>query len=77
MANERETRAHAQINDVLDLAAARAQRYVRDVPERRVGPSEAAVSALAALHESFPQSPSAPSEVIAKLDEIGYWGKDS
>ena len=71
MANETGTRAQAQICNVLDLAAERAKRYVRAVTERRVGPSEAAVSALAGLHESFPQSPSDPSEVIARLDEIG------
>src|SRR5258708_7905373 len=71
MASERETGAQAQISDVLNLAAERAQRYVRDVAERRVGPSESAVTALAELHEPFPQSPSDPSDVIAKLDQIG------
>jgi len=71
MANERESGAQAQISDVLDLAAERARRYARDVAERRVGPSESAVTALAELHEPFPQSPSDPSDVIAKLDQIG------
>jgi glutamate/tyrosine decarboxylase-like PLP-dependent enzyme len=71
MANETESGAEAQISDLLNQAAARAQRYVRDVAERRVGPSESAVTALAELHEPFPQSPSDPSGVIAKLDQIG------
>ena len=55
MANETETWSQEQISALLDLAAERAKRYVRDVTERRVGSSEAAVSALAGLHESFPQ----------------------
>src|SRR5258708_1100719 len=71
MANERESGAQAQISDVLDLPAEPAPRYARDVAERRVGPSESAVTALAELHEPFPQSPSDPSDVIAKLDQIG------
>jgi len=71
MASERESGARAQISDVLNLAAERARRYARDVAERRVGPSESAVTALAELHEPFPQSPSDPSDVIAKLDQIG------
>src|SRR6266853_464843 len=57
--------------DLLKLAADKAQRYVRNITERRVGPSEAAVSALAELWEPFPSSPSEPGEVIAELDRIG------
>ena len=61
----------SQISDVLNLAAERARRYIRDVPERNVGPSRAAVAALAGLHEPFPPSPGDPGEIIARLDEIG------
>src|SRR3989441_6850947 len=57
--------------DLLTLAADKAQRYVRNIAERRVGPSEAAVSALAELWEPFPSSPSDPGEVITRLDRIG------
>ncbi len=60
-----------QISDVLNLAAERARRYIREVSERNVGPSHAAVAALAGLHEPFPASPSDPNEIIARLDEIG------
>src|SRR5260370_112053 len=57
--------------DLLTLAADKAQRYVRSIAERRVGPSESAVSALAELWEPFPSSPSDPGEVIMSLDRIG------
>ena len=61
----------SQNRDLLALAAEKAQRYVQNVTERRVGPSEAAVSALAELWEPFPSLPSDPAEVIAGLDRIG------
>src|SRR5258708_6899887 len=61
----------SQNRDLLVLAADKAQRYVRNVTERRVGPSEAAVSALAELWEPFPSLPSDPGEVIAGLDRMG------
>jgi glutamate/tyrosine decarboxylase-like PLP-dependent enzyme len=58
-------------DDILYLAADKAQSYVRDIAERRVNPTEAALAALAQLHEPFPSSPSDPGEVIARLDQIG------
>ena len=58
-------------SEVLNLAADKAQRYVRDVAERRVGPSDAAVAVLAEFNEPFPPSPSDPCDVIARLDQIG------
>src|SRR4029077_6682211 len=61
----------SKFDDVLNLAAERARHYIQNVPRRNVGPSHAAVTALAELHEPFPSSPSGPSEIIARLDEIG------
>ena len=58
-------------SDVLNLAADKARRYVRDIPERRVSPSEAALTALPELMEPFPSLPSDPCEVITRLDQIG------
>ncbi len=58
-------------SDVLNLAADKARRYVRDIPERRVSPSEAALTALSELMEPFPSLPSDPCEVITRLDQIG------
>jgi glutamate/tyrosine decarboxylase-like PLP-dependent enzyme len=57
--------------DVLELAANKAREYVRNVSERRVGPSGASIAALAELHEPFPPSPRDPSDVIERLDQIG------
>jgi len=57
--------------EALNLASDKAQRYVRDVSNRRVAPSEAAVAALAELWEPFPSSSSDPREVITRLDSIG------
>src|SRR6202165_3481237 len=71
MAIDTGSRGQPQSSDVLNLAADKARRYVRDVSERRVSPSEAAVAALAELSEPFPLSPSDPCDVIAKLDQIG------
>jgi glutamate/tyrosine decarboxylase-like PLP-dependent enzyme len=71
MANETGIQTQTRFSDVLSQAAECAQRYIRDVAERRVGPTEAALTALAGLHEPFPQSPTEPSEVIARLDELG------
>jgi glutamate/tyrosine decarboxylase-like PLP-dependent enzyme len=71
MATDTGTRRQSLSNDAMKLAADNARRYVREISERRVPPSEAAVAALADLHEPFPNSPSDPATVIAKLDQIG------
>jgi len=71
MANDTGPEGRSLHGEALNLAADKAQRYVRDVSERRVAPSEAAVAALAELWEPFPSSPSDPREVITRLDHIG------
>jgi len=57
--------------EVLQIAADAAKRYVRETPARRVAPSKEAIQALGRLHEPFPQEPCDPKEVVALLDEIG------
>ena len=71
MAPNTGVKVQSKFGDVLNLAAERALQYIQSVPGRNVGPSKAAVAALAGLHEPFPASPSDPSEIIARLDEIG------
>jgi glutamate/tyrosine decarboxylase-like PLP-dependent enzyme len=57
--------------DLLADAAERAQRYVEGVSERRVGPAESDLTWLTEFHESFPETPCDPRDIIAKLDQIG------
>lgn len=71
MAPNTGVKVQSKFGDVLNLAAERALQYIQSVPERNVGPSKAAMAALSGLHEPFPASPSDPSEIIARLDEIG------
>src|SRR5947199_3269600 len=74
MATDTAVGAQSKSEDVLSLAAYKARSYGRGAGERRVGPSEAAVAALAELHEPFPLSPCDPMAVIKRLDEIGSAG---
>jgi glutamate/tyrosine decarboxylase-like PLP-dependent enzyme len=71
MATEARPRAQASANDLLDFVAEKAKKYVREVPERRVGPAEVDLSALSRLNEPFPEGSTDPHELLAKLDEIG------
>ncbi len=71
MPNELRQEGPSPSDDVLRLAAEKARRYVRDVCERRVSPSEAALAALAELREPFPTSSTPPSDVVKRLDWIG------
>jgi glutamate/tyrosine decarboxylase-like PLP-dependent enzyme len=71
MPNDTRPEGPSLSDDVLPLAAERAQRYVHGACERRVNPSESALAALAGLHEPFPDSSISPSEVIKRLDQIG------
>jgi glutamate/tyrosine decarboxylase-like PLP-dependent enzyme len=71
MPNDTRQVALSPSDDVLMLAADRARRYVNGACERRVGPSESALAALAELHEPFPAYSTPPSDVIKSLDQIG------
>jgi glutamate/tyrosine decarboxylase-like PLP-dependent enzyme len=59
------------VRDLLTDVAERAASYVAGVPGRRVGPAQAAVDALSALDEPVPENPTAASEIIRQLDELG------
>ena len=58
-------------DDVLNLAAERARRYVREIGARRVWPAPADVTALTGFHEGFPATSTDPQEVMRMLDELG------
>src|SRR5258708_12027060 len=56
---------------LLQSAAARAQRYLDSLPERRVAPSPADVAGLDAFDIPLPDAPTDPEQVLAELDEHG------
>jgi glutamate/tyrosine decarboxylase-like PLP-dependent enzyme len=56
---------------VLNLAAERARRYVREIGARRVAPAPGDLAALAKFHEGFPATASDPQDVVRMLDELG------
>ena len=49
----------------------RAIRYLNEIGDRAVAPTEEAVAGLASLSGAMPEGPSDPAEVIRTLDEIG------
>jgi len=59
------------MEQALDVAEERSRRYIRDLAQRSVYPSESALAALAQFHELFPESASDPSEVVRVLDDLG------
>jgi glutamate/tyrosine decarboxylase-like PLP-dependent enzyme len=59
------------MREILHSAALRATRYLEELSERRVGPSEEAVRGLEAFLELLPAGPTRPEEVIRLLDQLG------
>ncbi len=59
------------MREILQSAATRASRYLKDIQERRVGPGPEAISALAAFAEPLPEGPTDPEAVLNMLDELG------
>jgi len=59
------------MKDLLADVTQRATTYIATVPDRGVVPRPEDLARLHALGGSFPEAPSAPSEVIRLLDEIG------
>jgi len=57
--------------DVLSFAAERAQRYARQIGDRRVAPEDGHVRGLERFREAFPEGSSDPRSVVAMLDEFG------
>jgi glutamate/tyrosine decarboxylase-like PLP-dependent enzyme len=59
------------MRELLNSAAERAARYLEDIQERRVRPSEVAIRGLARFSEPLPEEPSDPEAVLSLLDEFG------
>ena len=60
-----------QMRQLLQDTAQRATRYLEEIQERRVGPADEAVQALAAFDEPLPEAPAPPGEILRMLDEVG------
>src|SRR5260370_35539705 len=72
METETEALRQSSGSDVLDVAADKAQRYVREIVERRVGPCEAAVAERTELHEPFHTCSARPNDVITRTASSGH-----
>jgi glutamate/tyrosine decarboxylase-like PLP-dependent enzyme len=59
------------MEELLHSVAQRAARYLREIQERRVGPSPEAVENLQRFWEPLPDAPSAAEDVVRLLDEYG------
>src|SRR5450631_324603 len=59
------------MRELLHSVAVRAARYLEDIQERRVSPSEGAVRDLTRFDEPLPEGPSEAEDVIRMLDEVG------
>lgn len=59
------------MRDLLNSAAERAARYLDDIQERRVRPSEEAIRGLSRLAGPLPEEPSDAEAVLSLLDEFG------
>jgi glutamate/tyrosine decarboxylase-like PLP-dependent enzyme len=61
----------AKRDQLLREAAETARKYVCEIGERRVAPSEKDLDRLKEFHEPFPNASSDPIDVLKKLDRIG------
>lgn len=59
------------MDELLQDAADRAAQYLRNLPERRVAPSDADVAQLAELGGDLPSGPMPDVEILALLDRVG------
>jgi len=62
------------MRNLLQSAAARASRYLEDIQERRVRPSDAGIRGLDQFREPMPETGADPEEVLSILDDIGSPG---
>ncbi|HUK27122.1 MAG TPA: pyridoxal-dependent decarboxylase, partial [Candidatus Acidoferrales bacterium] len=56
--------------ELLEDTCQRATRYLKGIEQRKVAPTQDAVSELARLRINLPDNPTDPNEVIAELDDI-------
>jgi glutamate/tyrosine decarboxylase-like PLP-dependent enzyme len=56
---------------LLNDAAARAARYLEELRDRRVAPSQTSLQQLSELDQPFPETPARPEAVLEILDRVG------
>jgi glutamate/tyrosine decarboxylase-like PLP-dependent enzyme len=61
----------SNLEQVLGAAAERAMAYARDIRDRRVVPTAAAIDGLREFMRALPESPTSPLEVIERLHRYG------
>src|SRR5438046_1672543 len=61
----------SSISSILGDAAHRAVRYLEEISNRRVYPSEDDLSRLTELGGLLPEEPQSPMKILAELDEVG------
>ncbi len=60
--------------ELLSAAAERAVKYLRQIRQRNVAPTEAAIAGLQRFAEALPAHPTDAAEVLRRLDEVGSPG---
>jgi glutamate/tyrosine decarboxylase-like PLP-dependent enzyme len=61
----------SSISSILSDAARRAVRYLEEIPNRRVYPSQDDLRCLAELGGFLPEEPQSPTKILAELDDVG------
>ncbi|MEL7369108.1 MAG: pyridoxal-dependent decarboxylase [Myxococcota bacterium] len=59
------------MTDLLNEAAERSIRYMKDIDVRRVFPAHEAIEKLASLEAPMPETPASPGDVLRELDGFG------
>jgi glutamate/tyrosine decarboxylase-like PLP-dependent enzyme len=71
MPNELKTEQGTVASAALNVAVERSQKYLREVAQRDVFPSDSTLAGLAQFHGPFPDCSSDPTDVLRMLDELG------
>jgi glutamate/tyrosine decarboxylase-like PLP-dependent enzyme len=71
MTIQRNSEQLTERDELLRHAAETARKYVQEIGERRVAPTESDLAGLTKFREPFPNAPSDPLQVLNKLNELG------
>jgi glutamate/tyrosine decarboxylase-like PLP-dependent enzyme len=71
MASKAKTGSADLVVEALRDAEEKSRAYLREIPHRKIFPSDSALAGLAHFREAFPERPCAPADVVQMLDEFG------